>query len=559
LQAVRVYVPLTVFHPGLWWHTVSEIQLGLLTLGLFGAPLLAPLVTRVLGVRRALWMAFGGLALMRLALQFASNPHVTHVFAAAAIFFGLLALSLSTRHLRHDVVGLLVIIHLGLTLDAGLNLAFLTWDYAWQHTLPAILIALALSAGLLYGLVAATRANSEQQTAPLSNRTLIALAAFLALHVILIHNPAAVATLIGYSLPGAGVVVFACTSAGILGGLAALRRPLAVPLRIALVAIVAIDLAVIRTQAGLTVVLVLLAVSALSGTLLSLTYAQSSECPNSVRWVLGSLIASFLFLLLLLVINYLSGIVRMPVELWIAPPLAIVILLLAGWTSSPDEHHRVVFAWALVPLIGLLIPAALFAQPGAEQTTATDSLRVMTYNIRQGIDIEGRVSVEAQAATSEAEHPDIVLLQEVMRGAIASSNVDTIGWLEQRLGMEYHFVAADRQFGNAILSRVPIIERGGGLLPRNDEMGQRNYVRIVVNVGGEPVTVISTHLDHQRRENRLPHVASLVDLWAGAPRTIIGGDLNSVPDSSEIQTLLDAGLIDSQATTGNAELDTAST
>ena len=45
LQAVRVYLPLTVFHPGLWWRTATEIQLGLLTLVLFCAPLLAPLVT----------------------------------------------------------------------------------------------------------------------------------------------------------------------------------------------------------------------------------------------------------------------------------------------------------------------------------------------------------------------------------------------------------------------------------------------------------------------------------------------------------------------------------
>ncbi|MCA9903621.1 MAG: endonuclease/exonuclease/phosphatase family protein [Anaerolineae bacterium] len=559
LQAVRVYLPLTVFHPGLWWRTASEIQLGLLTLVLFCAPLLAPLVTRLLGVRRSLWLAFGGLALMRLALQLASNPHVMHIFAAAAIVCGLLGATLWARHLRSDVVGFILTVFLGLALDAGLNLTFLTWDYAWQRSLPAILIAFIISAGLVYSVSVVTRANADRQIVPLSSHRLLALAVFLALHVILIHNPAAVASLTGFSLPVAGVVVFACTSVGILGALAALCRPLSAPLRIGIAAVVVLDLVVIRTQTGLTVVLVLLAASALSGWLLALSYSQTPERPRVISWLLASLGASLVFLLLLLAINYLGGFVRMPVELWFAPSLAIVILLLMSRTLAPDEQRYVAFKWVLVPLIGLLIPAALFVQPVAEQSAATDSLRVMTYNIRQGIDIEGRVALEAQAATIEAEHPDIVLLQEVMRGAIASGNVDTVGWLAQRLGMDYHYAAADRQFGNAILSRVPILERGSGLLPRNDEMGQRNYVRIVVDVGGEPVTIISTHLDHQRRENRLPQVASLIDLWAGAPRTIIGGDLNSKPDSAEIQALLDAGLVDAQAVTGNGDVFTANT
>ncbi|MCC6612210.1 MAG: endonuclease/exonuclease/phosphatase family protein [Anaerolineae bacterium] len=559
LQAVRVYVPLTVFHPGLWWRSVSEVQLGLLTLALFCAPLFAPLVVRVLGVRRALWLAFGGLALMRLALKLAPDPHSTHVFAAASIVCGLLGATLWARYLKSDVAGFVLTIFLGLALDAALNLAFLTWDYAWQPSLPAILIALIISAGVLYGLYASNRAHDDEAISPLSSRTLLALAAFLALHVILIHNPAAVASLTGYALPGAGVVVLACTGVGILVALVTRRRPLVHPLLIGVAAILALDLVVIRTQTGLTVVLALLAASTLSGMLLAASYSQAFKRPRTISWVLASLGASLLFLLLLLAINYLSGFVRLPLELWFAPPLAIVILLLTSRKPPPDEHHPVSYAWALAPLIGLFIPAALFIQPGAEPSAAAASLRVMTYNIHQGVDIEGRVAMEAQAATIESEHPDIVLLQEVMRGAIASGNVDTVGWLAQRLGMDYHYAAADRQFGNAILSRVPIIERGSGLLPRNDEMGQRTYVRIVVDVGGEPVTIISTHLDHQRRENRLPQVASLIDLWAGAPRTIIGGDLNSKPDSPEIHALLDAGLIDSQAATGNGDLLTAST
>lgn len=185
------------------------------------------------------------------------------------------------------------------------------------------------------------------------------------------------------------------------------------------------------------------------------------------------------------------------------------------------------------------------------------SLRVMTYNIHQSVDNEGFVGMEAIARTIEEQNLDIVLLQEVLRGPLVNSSVDSIEWLSRRLQMPYRFFAADLQMGNAILTRLPIMESDFGLLPRNNEFMNRSYVRVIVDVGsGETMTLINTHLDHMQRDNRLPQIEYIVQLWGSTPRTLIGGDLNAQPSSDEIIALESAGLVSGQDATGNGALNT---
>jgi endonuclease/exonuclease/phosphatase family metal-dependent hydrolase len=204
------------------------------------------------------------------------------------------------------------------------------------------------------------------------------------------------------------------------------------------------------------------------------------------------------------------------------------------------------------------VPFGLLLAPTQRLTARADDavLRVMTYNIHQGIDNRGYVALEWMAQTIEGENPDIVLLQEVTRSALVNGGIDSIEWLSRRLGMPYHFFAADRQFGNATLTRLPIVSANAGLLPRNDEALNRNYVRVVVQVDGETITVINTHLDHMQRDNRMPQVERVIEIWGGEARTVMGGDLNAQPHSDEINALLAAGMVSGQDVTGNGALDT---
>lgn len=178
----------------------------------------------------------------------------------------------------------------------------------------------------------------------------------------------------------------------------------------------------------------------------------------------------------------------------------------------------------------------------------------MTYNLHLGVRPGGQLDPEAMARVIEEQHPDVVVLQEVGRGWVVSSMMDLAEWLSARLGLPYVYApAADDQFGNAILSRLPVLDGRAVPLPQAGGTMVRSSVWAVVDLGGgERLTVIGTHL-HDRPEDvatRLAQVAVLLERWGGAPRTVLAGDFNAEPDSPEIARVREAGLVSAQEAAG---------
>ncbi len=68
-------------------------------------------------------------------------------------------------------------------------------------------------------------------------------------------------------------------------------------------------------------------------------------------------------------------------------------------------------------------------------------LTVMIHNIQSGFALDRTWNLEETARTIQAEDPDIVVLQEVSRGWLVTSDVDQALWLSLRLGMPYVFGA----------------------------------------------------------------------------------------------------------------------
>ena len=103
-------------------------------------------------------------------------------------------------------------------------------------------------------------------------------------------------------------------------------------------------------------------------------------------------------------------------------------------------------------------------------------------------------------------------------------------------------------WGNAILSRFPILESGWGELPREDTLIGRGYLWALIDVGeSQPLLVIDTHLHHVDEESlpRQAQVPVLLEFWQDRPSSVLLGDLNAEPDSPEMGMLYDAGLVDS--------------
>ena len=190
--------------------------------------------------------------------------------------------------------------------------------------------------------------------------------------------------------------------------------------------------------------------------------------------------------------------------------------------------------------------------PSAASLTSADrsieSLRVMTYNLHCGVDPRGDLGLEAMASAIEAEDPHIVALQEVSRGWTVNGSLDMVGWLAERLGMQFAFAGtADPLWGNAVLSRLPILSAHPLELPSEELKLKRGSLDVTVGLGGgASLRLLATHFHHRSdgSEVRQRQAATLLEQWNGSARTVILGDLNARPETPEISALRAARLVD---------------
>ncbi|HZX08176.1 endonuclease/exonuclease/phosphatase family protein [Kribbella sp.] len=174
----------------------------------------------------------------------------------------------------------------------------------------------------------------------------------------------------------------------------------------------------------------------------------------------------------------------------------------------------------------------------------------MTFNIHHGAGMNGKLDLERVARAIEASGAAVVGLQEVDRFFDARSNwVDQPSWLAARLKMNYVFAAnldwdpaepgkPRRQYGTLVLSKYPIVDSRNTLLPLHAGSEQRGLLEALIDVNGTPLRFANTHLTTINDGERLEQVNAIVALLKDAPEaTLLVGDLNAVPTSTEVRTL----------------------
>jgi endonuclease/exonuclease/phosphatase family metal-dependent hydrolase len=180
-----------------------------------------------------------------------------------------------------------------------------------------------------------------------------------------------------------------------------------------------------------------------------------------------------------------------------------------------------------------------------------DTLRVMTYNIHHGADSQDRMRLAEIAAVIRSEQPDIVALQEVDRGVERTQRRDLLAELATLTGMRHRAFGKTidhqgGQYGNAILSRHPIVQQTNTLLTQREPGERRGVLQVVVNVRGRQVAVLATHFDVRNGEERLLGVrqieGQILPGLADYP-LVLAGDLNEAPDG-EVYRRLSARLSD---------------
>ncbi|HEX2887316.1 endonuclease/exonuclease/phosphatase family protein [Vineibacter terrae] len=160
-----------------------------------------------------------------------------------------------------------------------------------------------------------------------------------------------------------------------------------------------------------------------------------------------------------------------------------------------------------------------------------------TYNIHYGLGSDHRYDVARIADAVAAA--DVICLQEVVQGWALNAFADQAAEIAARLnryawfhgafdadssavGGDGRIVNRRRTFGNAVLSRWPISEARGHLLPKTSLPTQfdlqRGMVEAVIAAPSQPLRVYSLHLSHLTPRQRLPQIAAVLELVHGAAR-----------------------------------------
>ncbi len=231
--------------------------------------------------------------------------------------------------------------------------------------------------------------------------------------------------------------------------------------------------------------------------------------------------------------------------------------------------HPTAFLSVMLLVAGVLFPSFLtadglhagLARPGESRAVGTGKtvsatavgieVRVMTFNIRHGTDEDNDLDLESVADDIASAKAQVVGLQEVDRHRSARSDfVDQAKWLAHRLHMHFAFglnrVTPPKKghkkpglHGLVVLSKFPILAARNHMLTnikyKYRPTKQRSLLEVVVDVKGTKVSFYNTHLDNQRKEQRVAQMKEILAITRQSGRpSILVGDLNSQPFSEVV-------------------------
>jgi endonuclease/exonuclease/phosphatase family metal-dependent hydrolase len=215
---------------------------------------------------------------------------------------------------------------------------------------------------------------------------------------------------------------------------------------------------------------------------------------------------------------------------------------------------------------------------------------ILTWNIQCGRGCDGRFDLARIARVAEAMgDSDVLCFQEVARNDPQyGDGADQLAELQALFPRHRAFfgVALDRpgtgaerrQFGNLLLSRLPVLQVFFHLLPHPAEGGikhmQRQAIEAVVGTSAGPLRVVTTHLEYYSAAHRAAQVERLRGLQAEVtgneahppkpaaspydpvPRPaslVLCGDLNFLPEEEAYRALFAPPLIDAWRSARGAE------
>lgn len=180
-------------------------------------------------------------------------------------------------------------------------------------------------------------------------------------------------------------------------------------------------------------------------------------------------------------------------------------------------------------------------------TFATEPVRlnVLSYNVHHCEGSDRQLDLERIVRVIKSVQPDLVSLQEVDRNVGRTQTVNQPDELARLTDLQVAFGPnIDLQggtYGNAILSRYPIISHTNHRLPNINSGEQRGVLQAEIDVPGlsESLILLTTHFDHRPDDQeRVASAKAINAMIAGHQRNaLLMGDLNDVQGSPALLEL----------------------
>jgi endonuclease/exonuclease/phosphatase family metal-dependent hydrolase len=552
LEVIRVWMPSLVVILGEGRGT-GPVGLALAALGTLA---IAPLVATALGPvpPRLVWLLGSAVLLgSRLAIQLVDGGTAQLLASTVGVAGGVTAVAaLAAGSVRGDIARLGVIG--GAALSYAVLAVLASVDLAWRTGTFGALGTLTVLAVTAPPLLRATRALDGGRAAAAWPWGTLGPA--LVLLGVLVGPTGRIAVATGWGPGRVTATSVAVLTLVVLGGLVAARSgPLLAGTAGAVLvltgAAAALDVGAVSAVAGQAALAAGLGLVVVSGG------RGGGTSPRRRGVVTG---ASLVLFGALVFAAYAGSLVVLPfgvnaVMLTAAALLAIATLLstLRAARLGREPASSLLAAATAATVVAAMVLAgvgSLRSPVDAEPPSDDGSLRLVLANVHYGYDVEGRQRALEVGDLLAELGADLIVLNEVDRGWLITGSPDLLSTYTLATGLEPVFAgASDQVWGNALLTRLRVLEVQRTRLPRGRDALARSVLTVVVELpDGSPLGVIVTHLSNIDRQGdtRLPQAQAVAAIVArlrerGIP-AIVAGDLNARPGDPELAVLEDLEL-----------------
>ena len=159
-----------------------------------------------------------------------------------------------------------------------------------------------------------------------------------------------------------------------------------------------------------------------------------------------------------------------------------------------------------------------------------ENFKVMTYNMNNGMGLDGKLELDRIIKIMRKENPDLVCLNEVDYLTERSEFIDQARIISANLGMEFTF-AKNIEFekggsGNAVLSRFPIKFAENKQYISSDVNIGSGVLHVIVTMGNEDIHLYATQFHSDTLKSKL-ETKQLLDIildWGIEKPALIAGD-----------------------------------